>query len=109
MLTLSVGTLSSARDSSVLGSALTHAWNWGLCRQAPQSSLQELIRRDGFSLDCLKISSFSLAHKAQLGVPNVLTTLTGFPCHRMLFVMLFRWRVDDGSLKFEKILAKCLA
>ena len=98
---LSVGTLSSTGDSSVLGSAL---WNWGcLCGQAPWSSLQELIRRVGFFLDCLKISSFYLAHRAHFGDPNVFTTLMGFPCHRILFVMLFCWRGDEGCLKFDRI------
>ena len=109
LVTFSVGTVSSSRDSSVLGSALTHLWNFGLCLQAPWISSQELIKEPGFFLDCLSISSLSLAHSVQMGVGKVFTALIGFPSHKMLQLMLFLWRSGEMFLKLLNTSAKCLA
>jgi len=59
-------TLLSLIDSLVPGVVcFTDLWKRGLCPQAPQISLLELIRSCGLDLDCFGIASLSLTHRAQ--------------------------------------------
>ncbi len=51
-----------------------------LCLHAPYISLQELISLSGLLLEALRISSLSLLHKTQMGVPKVLMADIGLPC-----------------------------
>jgi len=110
VVTLCVGlALSSLIDSSLMGVVcFAHLWKCGLCPQAPQISLLELTRSCGLDLDCLRISSLSLAHGAQFLVANVLTTLIGLPCQMMLQVVPSHWLVGEGLVSWNWV-AKCLA
>jgi len=73
-------------------------WKRCLCLQAPWILLFELTRSCGLDLDCFRIASLSLAHRAQFLVAKVLPALTGSPCQMMLQLVSQRWLVGDGLM-----------
>jgi len=85
-------THSSLIDSSALGVVcFAHLWKRGLCLQALQTSLTELMRSCGLDLDCFRIAILSSAHMVQFLAAKVLTALIGLPCQMALQVTPPRW------------------
>ena len=99
------------QDSSVLGPGglSRYRWKWGLCLQAPNSSLHEFIMRWGFVLLSLHILRRSLLKRMQVGVAKVFIVLNGLPCHRKEQVVMFLWRALVMAGNDWRWCAKCLA
>jgi len=85
--------LSPLIDSSVLGMVcFTHPWKCGLCPQAPQLSLSELMRSCGSDMDCSRTAILSLT--------SVLTALVGLHCQMMVHVFPPCWLPGDGFVSW---------
>ena len=96
-------------------------WNFGLCLQAPYTSLDELIILWVFkilsNLLAFRFSNLSLIQTVQFNLPNVFILEIGLPCHSTLtFISFLIWAIltcpfffFPFSSSLPKWLVKCFA
>ena len=88
-MVLKLATLLSIPDSSVLTFCLaSNPWNLGLCLQALQISLQQLMQLAGSLWEAFKIASLSSAQSLQALVLKVFMQAMGSPCQSVLIFAL---------------------
>ena len=88
-----------------------YLWNAGLCLHDSKRWVLSLIRVSLLNLALLYISSLSLLHSLQVGVPNVCTTERGLPCHQIEYLRfdLTILALSTSGLKLINVAAMNLA
>ena len=92
-------------------SSTLYRWKLGLWLHASNKFVLSLISVALLNLALLYISNLSLLHSLQEGVPNVWTVDSGFPCHRMEYLVWFLTSLADTvpGLQFIRVAAKNFA